>query len=63
MVIYIDLEIENNLFESMLEEKQLPFISSINVEGSIATFRPSGRVYREDLWETLLGYDGEAKLQ
>ncbi len=62
-IIYVDLEIENNLFEKLLSHKELPFLSSLGNESNIAKFKGGNKIFREELWECLLGYETEQNIQ
>lgn len=55
-IVYIDVEIENSLFETMLKNKTLPFICSAVSESNTAMFKSGSKILREDLWEALLCY-------
>jgi hypothetical protein len=53
-IIYIDVEIENNLFETMLKNKSLEFLSSVANETNTGMFKSSSKIFREELWDCLL---------
>lgn len=61
--VYIDLEIECSLFEEMLEDKRLPFLSSVVNENNKGYFKSESRIRRGDLWEKLLCYECEDKME
>jgi hypothetical protein len=47
----------------MLSNKQLPFLSSIINENNKGYFKSDTRMRREDLWEKLLCYECEDKME
>lgn len=62
-ILYIDFEIESNLFESMLNKKELEYLSSVVSETNKALFKFNNKIFREDLWECLLGCDTEQNIE
>lgn len=47
----------------MLKNKELPFISSLSNETNTAMFKSPNKIFREDLWESLLCYETEQNIQ
>lgn len=40
----------------MLNNKELPFLSTLGNEANLAKFKASNKIFRDDLWEYLLSY-------
>jgi hypothetical protein len=62
-ILYIDLEIESNLFEAMIEKKELPFLASRVDDKNKALFKFNNRILRDELWQALLCCEVEQNIQ